>query len=118
MPLVLKRRSQFLEIGNSGFRAKTGILSVLCRKDSSLECPMIGYTASKRVGRAFQRNRAKRRLRALVRELCNEFTPGYSFVVIATSNSVMCKFDSLRSDFLYCIRKARCRADVAEKSVC
>jgi ribonuclease P protein component len=44
----------------------------------------VGFTASKKVGNAVMRNRAKRRLRALAREvLAQEARPGWDYVLVA-----------------------------------
>jgi ribonuclease P protein component len=74
-------------------------------KDSS-----VGYTASKKIGKAVKRNKAKRRMRSLVREMAGEFEVGSSFVFVANLNTVNCKFSALKSDFLYCIKKSMKRA--------
>jgi ribonuclease P protein component len=79
---------------------------------------MVGYTASTKVGGAVERNKAKRRLRALVRELDREFVPGYSFVFIATPDTAICDFGCLRGDFMYCLRRSRSRADDAARNRC
>jgi ribonuclease P protein component len=118
IPSVLKRRSQFLEVGKLGSRAKTKALTAICLKNQGCPCPMVGYTASTKVGGAVERNRAKRRLRSLVRELSPEFVPGYSFVFIATPETVLCDFGCLRSDFVYCLRKSKVRADDAARNRC
>ncbi|MDR1476077.1 MAG: ribonuclease P protein component [Holosporales bacterium] len=115
MPTVLKRRSQFLEVGKFGSRAKTSALVSICLKGPESSVSMVGYTASAKVGGAVVRNKAKRRLRALVRELDCELLPGYFFVFIATSETAVCNFACLRSDFLYCLRKSKSRADNANR---
>ncbi len=59
-----------------------------------------GYTASKKIGNAVQRNRARRRLRALVRELmCDSGRPGTDYVVIARASVLRADFARLRADF-------------------
>jgi ribonuclease P protein component len=118
VPAVLKRRSQFLEVGKFGSRAKTNTLVTICFRGEAASPPMVGYTASVKVGGAVERNRAKRRLRALVRELSQEFTQGYSFVLIATPDTVVCDFSRLRADFMYCLRKSKSRADDAKRDQC
>ncbi|MDR1233530.1 MAG: ribonuclease P protein component [Holosporales bacterium] len=117
MPIVMKRRSQFLEVCKSGARSKTDSIISICHKDSRAHRPIVGYTASRRVGGAVCRNRAKRRLRSIVRELEDLFVPGYTFVFIATAKTVTCDFGFLKSDFIYCLRKSKGRADLPTDKV-
>ncbi len=53
--------------------------------DTPANAPIrIGFTASKKVGKAVARNRAKRRLRALAREILPKAArPGWDYVLIA-----------------------------------
>ena len=78
----------------------------LCLK-SSEDSSFVGYTASKKVGNAVSRNFAKRRLRSLVQEFCQELDSGYFFVFIATRKTIALEFSQLKSDFLYCLKKAK-----------
>ena len=60
----------------------------------------IGYTASRKVGNAVLRNRAKRRLRAAVAiVLPNVARPGWDYVLIARRDAtVLCHFATLLED--------------------
>ena len=67
----------------------------------------VGYTASKKVGNAVFRNRAKRRMREAARKVLGtaEFT-NTDFVLIARSgNTVQRPFDALCNDLAYALRK-------------
>ena len=109
---TIKKRSEFVRIGKQGARAKTCALIVLCLRSANKDSlPSVGYTASKKVGNAVMRNRAKRRMRSLVHIFKSAFVPGYSFVFIATTDTVPCEFSKLQSDFLFCVKKAMERAD-------
>lgn len=58
-----------------------------------------GVTASRKVGGAVVRNRAKRRLRALAESLLPELArPGYDFVLVARTESASRPYDLLISD--------------------
>ncbi len=66
----------------------------------------VGYTASKKVGGAVQRNRAKRRLRALAREiLAAEAAPGHDYVLIARSETVVRAYTDLKRDLRHALRR-------------
>ncbi len=68
----------------------------------------VGFTASKRVGNAVRRNRAKRRLRALAREVLPVHgRSGWAYVLIAKAGSTeSLPFLALRKDLVRALRKA------------
>jgi ribonuclease P protein component len=61
--------------------------------------PRIGFTASKKVGNAVARNRAKRRLRAAVHEVIGARAgEAMDYVVIARASTVVCDYADLVKD--------------------
>ena len=59
----------------------------------------IGYTASRRIGNAVARNRARRRLRAAVRAILpGGAKPDYDYVVVARPAILTCPFNVVLSD--------------------
>jgi len=64
----------------------------------------IGFTASKRVGKAVKRNRAKRRLRALFIKHCDFFKSG-TYIFVAKDLASDIEFLSLEKHFLYSLKK-------------
>lgn len=86
--LHLIKRSEFLRVQNRGSKtvSKAFVLQGCQRADSADDIASwrVGFTASKRVGNAVRRNRAKRRLRALVRqEMPDLARPEIDYVLIA-----------------------------------
>lgn len=68
----------------------------------------VGFTASKKVGGAVVRNRARRRLKALAREvIANEAAPGYDYVVIARAETATRDFADLRKDLRFALKRLR-----------
>lgn len=66
----------------------------------------VGFTASKKVGNAVARNRAKRRLRALAREMMGEHTiPRHDYVLIAREDTVERSYTLLRADLEKALRR-------------
>ncbi len=60
----------------------------------------LGITAGKKVGGAVQRNRAKRRLRALVRTYLPKLKPNTDLVIVARTRTVTVSFEKLEQDFV------------------
>ena len=106
----LTRRSEFLHAAAKGRKsAMPGLVlqavptvgQPLAGGDSAdREAPVrVGYTASRRVGDAVTRNRAKRRLRAAVaRVMPGHAKAGHDYVVIARAQTVHRAFEDLLRD--------------------
>jgi ribonuclease P protein component len=97
----LQKRAQFLAIARTGRKAVTQGLILQARPlETGQETEIrIGYTASRKVGGSVQRNRARRRLRAVVHDVMNAMAmPGHEFVLIARANTLTRSYDGLLSD--------------------
>ena len=82
MVQTLKKRRDFLA-ANQGRRAHTSAFVLLMRDREDEQPPRVGYTCSKKVGNAVARNRAKRRLRALARDIIGtRGKSGHDYVLI------------------------------------
>lgn len=67
-----------------------------------------GLTASKKVGNAVKRNRARRRLRALAFEMLpNQGKPGFDYVLIARAGTVDRAFSDLRQDLVTALKRTK-----------
>ncbi len=113
--LVIKKRSDFVRVSQRGFRVKASSLLVLClqkQRECEILSSNVGYTASRKVGSAVLRNRAKRRLRHLVLEFRRIISGcGCEFVFIANSKTPHIDFSILKSEFLSCILRCKERLD-------
>ena len=69
----------------------------------------VGFTCSKKVGNAVARNRAKRRLRAVAREVLHSYgQPGWDYVLIGRAQETVARpYEALRNDLVYALRKLR-----------
>lgn len=64
----------------------------------------LAFVASKKVGNAIKRNRAKRLLRALVLENEKRLISG-SYIFVAKEDIVKKNFETLKRDFRYAMKK-------------
>ena len=79
----LTKRSEFLLCAKARYRAQGAVLVQARLRD---ENPLVraGFTATKRIGGAVDRNRAKRRMREAARLLLPEHgRPGHDYVFVA-----------------------------------
>ena len=83
----LKRRAEFLAAAK-GMSAARGAVVVQALPRPDQPGMRVGFTATKRVGGAVVRNRAKRRLREAARALLPQFgRPGHDYVFIARNGT-------------------------------
>ncbi len=112
----LQRRAEFLRVAGSGRKwAAPGLILQVLRRDADSEAaptaigsaPLrIGFTASRKVGIAVARNRARRRLRAAVGEVMPEHaTPGHDYVVIARGATLTRPYPALVEDLKTALRR-------------
>jgi ribonuclease P protein component len=102
----MTKRSQYLALGRSCSRFVTKSVVVLSSRYGQPASTFIGFTASKRVGKAVKRNRARRRLKELVRAYAPLLAgSSLSFVFIATKETFSVKFSKLDQDFLFAVSR-------------
>ena len=83
------------------------IVQVLKRSNDSAETPSrVGFTVSRKVGNAVERNRARRRLRAAAEKVMGSHArAGYDFVVIGRKVTLKRPFSSLLGDLETSLKK-------------
>jgi len=64
----------------------------------------VGFTATKKIGNAVVRNRAKRRLRAIFQELSPHLRSG-TFVFVAKASLAETSYDAFKSDIKKILKK-------------
>ncbi len=106
----LKVRSDFLRVAATGRRWATPslVLQVAYTPKEQLTSGTIrvGFTASRKVGDAVKRNRARRRLREAVRQVMPvHASPDRDFVVIARTNTARRPFANLVTDLETALQK-------------
>lgn len=116
----LKRRSEFLRIARAQTKWVTPGLILQIRKRSpadnaAADTPAIrvGFTVSRKVGGAVQRNRAKRRLRVVAERLLSAHAaPGYDYVIIGRRGTLTRAFDALGKDLESALKRLDVYMDI------
>lgn len=108
----LKRRADFLRV--AAVRRKWAAPGLILQAAPQPESPLadaeirVGFTASRKVGNAVKRNRARRRLKALVAEMiATGANPGLDLVLIARPATVDRPFDELRRDLQQSLQRTK-----------
>src|SRR5829696_442847 len=103
----LKQRADFLAAAG-GLRAATAAFVLQARKRIDDGPVRVGFTVSKKVGGAVERNRVRRRLREIVR-LCapESLRAGHDYVVIGRRAALSLPFDRMTKDFDGALRRLR-----------
>ena len=108
---VLKKRRSFVRLTKGAFcvAARTLVLQAMeSEKENVSGNPRIGYTTTKKIGKAHTRNRCRRRLRAAAALLFAKYAmPGFDYVLVARYTTEKAKFAVICEDLVYALKKAR-----------
>jgi len=96
-PQRLRERADFSRVMRTGRRSRHALLHCVAGRNGT-EVSRIGFSVGKQVGGAVIRNRVKRRLRMMVREL--DWVTGFDIVVVAHPESCSATYGELQ-DALY-----------------
>jgi ribonuclease P protein component len=100
----LRQRADFLAAA-TGIKvpAASFVLQALTRRDPG---PVrIGFTVSKKVGNAVERNRVRRRLREMVRISGDALRPGYDYVLVGRRAALAAPFERMMHEFDGALRR-------------
>ncbi len=109
--VTLKKRRDFVLSNKYGQKIhnKNLILQEYCNPNISDNVLMFGFTATKKIGNAVKRNRAKRRMRALISSLLKEdnilFKEKYSYVLIAKQSILKASFFEMYNQLKQCLSR-------------
>ncbi len=123
MPLpTIKNRRDFLAAQNNGakFITHSFILRCILRPaDHPVQGPArFGFTVTKKLGGAVERNRIKRRLREAVRlSAVPHAKPGHDYVLIARHKVLTCEFSELLRDISFAFARIHANKNAQTRDV-
>ncbi len=106
--LKLKKRKEFVRAAKLGIAIPTHtiVLQAVLRSDENIKCARIGYTTTKKIGKAVVRNRSRRRLRAATALFFEKLAlKNADYVLIARYNTANADFQEICRDLQYGIKK-------------
>ncbi len=101
----LTRSTEFKRVRRLG-KSYAHPLLILLALPNNLDHPRVGVAASKSVGGAVQRNRAKRLLRAAIIPLLPEITTGYDLVLLARKPILALKSQMVQAALIESLKRA------------
>jgi ribonuclease P protein component len=106
--ITLRKRSEFLAANRGKRFPMPGFVLLVRDRADGDEALRVGFTVTKKIGGAVVRNRMKRRLRALARELLpTGGVPGADHVLIGRNGGIERDFGLLRAELAKALDKAR-----------
>ena len=101
----LRQRADFLAAA-SGIKAPSAAFVLQTRNRRDHAPARVGFTVSKRVGNAVERNRVRRRLREIVRlSAATQVRTGHDYVLIGRRAALDLPFDRMTQDFEDALRR-------------
>jgi ribonuclease P protein component len=103
----LKLRADFLRVAAASQKCvRPGLILQTAKRPDGMNNPRVGFTATRKIGSAVARNRARRRLRAAVHEVFERAAlPGHDYVLIARRETLDRPYADLLKDLTEALRK-------------
>ena len=101
----LRQRADFLAAA-SGIKVPAAAFVLQARKRADNGPVRLGFTVSKKVGNAVERNRVRRRLKEIVRlSGANRMQSGHDYVLVGRRAALKLPFDRIAQDFEGALRR-------------
>jgi ribonuclease P protein component len=101
----LRQRADFLAAAKGARAPATGFV-LQARQRGDEGPPRFGFTASRKIGTAVERNRVRRRLRDVVRRTdADDMAAGHDYVLVARRDAINLPFDRLMEEFRGAMRR-------------
>jgi ribonuclease P protein component len=111
----LRQRADFLAAA-SGAKVTTAAFTLQARERSESGAVRVGFTVSKKVGNAVERNRVRRRLREIVRlSAAGRLRAGHDYVLIGRRAALNLPFDRLVEEFAGAVHRVAQRRVAAKE---
>lgn len=112
----LRRRADFLDAA-SGIKVRGPAFVLQARHRRDDKPARVGFTVSRKVGNAVERNRVRRRLREAVRLSGSErMRPGHDYVLIGRREALATSFDRMQEELKRALQRAHAERRDAKDS--
>lgn len=101
----LKKRKEFNYAYKNGKSISTKYMS-LCYLTANRKNAKIGFSVSKKVGKAFLRNKIKRQFRAIMKKYVANIEQKFTYIFIAKPDITLISFTEIEKNMLYLLKKA------------
>ena len=102
----LRNRLDFAKVFQSGKFLSNRMFAVHLNPQKG-DSALVGFTAGKRLGKAYVRNRCKRRMKECYRILQYDIPDGYDYIFVARQSVIVANWDHLLSAFRDLVRRVQ-----------
>lgn len=102
----IRKRRDFSKVYKKG-QSVIAPSVVLCYKKNHTDVFRCGFTVSKKVGKAVERNKVRRRMREISRTHLDYFQTGMDYIFVARKKAAQVEFSVLQKDMLQLVKRTK-----------